>query len=68
MNKFKERLEELRREKGVAYFTISKEVGINHTTIDRWASGKTLPSIDSIIVLSEYFNVTCGQLIGTEDL
>ena len=68
MNKFAQRLKELRNdEKGL---TQKKLAEIIHTTDDCiffWEKGRSEPSIDDIIALANYFDVSIDYLLGRSD-
>jgi len=67
VNKFKERLEDLRKEKGLTWADIARATGLSHTAFTKWMAGTRLPNIDSIITLVKFFGCTAGYLIGTEN-
>ncbi|MBQ9795438.1 MAG: helix-turn-helix transcriptional regulator [Clostridia bacterium] len=67
MNKFAERLKELREEKGITISELAKATNISGACISRWEKNLRVPSIDSIIILCEYFGCTAGFIIGLED-
>jgi len=67
MNKIKERLKELRTEKNLKQSQVAEEFKIPEATYSNWEQGRSEPSIDSIIMLCKFFNVSAGYLIGTED-
>ncbi|MBQ8792568.1 MAG: helix-turn-helix transcriptional regulator [Clostridia bacterium] len=67
MNKFKERLKELRKERGMTRSQLAEELGISEPTISRWENGLRIPTMDSIILLCKYFKVTSDYLIGLSD-
>ena len=66
-NKFRERLKELRQEKGLSQDALSKKVGFTTACISLWERGVRMPSIENVIVLVEFFGTTAGCLIGTEE-
>jgi len=43
---------------------LAKDLGLNHATISRWLSGKTIPSIDSCKKLADYSCVSINQLLS----
>jgi transcriptional regulator with XRE-family HTH domain len=51
---------------GIKQQTLSKDMGVAQPTVSDWESGKMNPSIDNLIALSRYFNVTVGCIVGTE--
>ena len=67
LNKFAERLKELRLEKNLTQYGLAKKSGISQPTINGWELGKRLPSIESLIILSRFFKCTVGYLVGEED-
>ncbi len=67
MNKFAERLKELREQKGLSQNTLSKELNIGQPTIARWEANLQIPNIDYAILIAKYFGVTTDYLLGLED-
>lgn len=66
-NKFKQRLKELREEKGLSIEGLAKAVNVSAACISRWENGLRIPNIDSIILLCEFFKVSADYLIGLTD-
>lgn len=64
---FCERLKELRIDKKLSAVALGKALGVSDTTILRWENGTMSPSIDSIILICQYFGVTPNYLLGYED-
>ncbi len=62
MNKFAERLKDLRLEKNITQYELSKQTGISTACINRWEKGLRVPNIDSIIILCGYFGCTSDYL------
>jgi transcriptional regulator with XRE-family HTH domain len=67
MNKFAERLDELRQEKNLTWAELSRETNLSTTAFTKWIAKTRQPNIDSIIVLTNFFGCTAGYLIGTEN-
>ena len=67
MNKFAERLKELREEKGLSLKQLSKETGISDVAIGRWERKVRIPNIEALIVIAKYFNVSADYLLGLTD-
>ena len=67
MNKFPERLKELRLEKNFSQDKLSEETGISQAIISLYEKGQRSPTIDIIIILCHYFNVSSDYLIGLVD-
>lgn len=58
-----EKIDELIREKKISYYRFAKETGISESTISRWKSKKTKPSIDTLLIAAKYFDVPLERLI-----
>ena len=67
MEKFSERLKDLRIEKGLSIQALSKEVNIGVASICRWENGKADVKGAQLIVLAKYFEVSTDYLLGLED-
>lgn len=67
MNKFAERLKELRLENNLSQSDLAKELGVSPACINRWEASLRLPNVDSIILICQYFKVSSDYLIGLED-
>lgn len=67
MNKFPDRLKELRLEKGLSQRKLSAELQISQAAIARWEANLQTPNIDVVIKIAEFFNVTVDFLLGLED-
>jgi len=68
MADFAERLKELRTEKGLTMKQLAGAVGVSEVAISYWESRQRLPNINAVLAVAKFFNVTCGQLLGAEDL
>ena len=67
MKIFAERLKELREEKNLTQYELSKQIEISTACINRWEKNSRIPNIDSIIILCKFFNCSADYLIGLED-
>lgn len=67
MNKFADRLKELRKEKELSQNELAKKLNISVACINRWENNLRIPSIDSIILLCEFFGCSADYIIGLED-
>ncbi len=68
MNKFQKRLKTLRKNKGISQRSLSKRFGYGATAVSGYENRRNEPSLDMLIQLAEYFDVTVDYLIGNEDL
>ena len=67
MNKFAERLKELRTERNISQNELARQIKISVACINRWENNLRGPNIDSIIILCKYFSCSADYLIGLED-
>ncbi len=67
MNKFGERLKELRKELGLSQDQLAKKVGLTHTAIGLWELNKRVPNLDAVIVLAQFFKVSLDYIAGLEE-
>lgn len=64
---FGERLKDLREEQQLSAVKLSKELGVDDTTIGRWEKGLMVPNIIHLYRIAVYFGVSADYLIGLED-
>ena len=69
INRFAERLRELRNEAGLTQEGLSKELNgaITPSAIGLWELKKRTPNLEAVIVLAEYFGVSLDYMAGLED-
>ena len=67
MNRFAERLKELREEKGLSQNQLAKFTGFSQVAISLWEKNLRTPTIDVIIVLVKFFGVSADYLIGISE-
>jgi transcriptional regulator with XRE-family HTH domain len=66
--KFAERLKELRRTKAVSTRSLANAVGLkSHGAITQFEKGSSLPALDTLVALAEFFGVTLDYLVGLTD-
>lgn len=67
MEKFSERLKELRQEKGLSNQGLAKEVKISSSSLCRWENCQADVKGSQLVILAAYFGVTIDYLMGLED-
>ena len=67
MNKFAERLKELRNERYLSQMDLALETGLSQSAITTWETGSRQPNSTAIITLANYFEVSCDYLLGVSD-
>ena len=65
-NKFSCNLKKLRAEKGLSQKQLAEALQTTLKTISHWETGYTEPSIDLILKISTYFDVSTDELLGKE--
>lgn len=56
-------LKALRREKGLTQEQLAEKLGVTNRSVSRWETGKNLPDIDVLIMLSGLYGVEVGALL-----
>ena len=64
---FGKKLKELRQENSLRQIDLSLIMGVSKTTICQWETSKQEPSLEDIVKLSKYFNVSTDFLLDLED-
>ena len=67
MNKFANRLKELRQEKGLSIQKLAKDVKIGSSSLCRWENGQADVKGSQLVILAKYFDVTIDYLMGLEN-
>lgn len=61
------RLFELRQEKELSQRDVAKELFVSQGTYNNWENSKTQPSIEQLILLSKFFNVSIDYIVCNSD-
>lgn len=65
---FHEKLQELRKSRGLTQEELAEALYVSRTAISKWESGKGYPSIDSLKAIANYFSITIDDLLSGEKL
>ena len=65
---FHEKLQELRKARGLTQEELAAELYVSRTAISKWESGKGYPSIDSLKEISKFFSVSIDELLSGDKL
>ena len=57
----------LRIQSGLSQDELAKMIFVTRQAVSRWETGETLPSVDALRLLSQVFNVSIDELLGTCD-
>ena len=61
-----EKIQKLRKQRGLSQETLAEKVTVTRQTISKWELGQSLPDLDFIAQLSDIFNVSSDYLIKDE--
>ena len=63
-----EKLQELRKQKGLTQEELAEALYVSRTAISKWESGRGYPSIDSLKAISGFFSVTIDALLSGDEV
>lgn len=59
-------LKKLRLMKNLTLEQLGGSFGVTKQTISRWENGTRLPTLDVVVSLADYFNVSLDYLVGRD--
>ena len=65
---FNEKLQQLRKQKGLTQEELAQMLYVSRTAISKWESGKGYPNIDSLKQLSNLFGISVDYLLSGDQL
>ena len=65
---FNEKLQELRKGKGLTQEELAEKLFVSRTAISKWESGRGYPSIGSLKEIARFFSVTIDDLICSDEM
>ena len=65
---FNEKLQELRKNKGLTQEELAEALYVSRTAISKWESGRGYPSIDSLKEIAKFFSVTIDELLSSDEV
>ena len=65
---FHEKLQTLRKEKGLTQEELAAELFVSRTAVSKWESGRGYPSIDSLKAISGFYGVTIDALLSGDEV
>ena len=63
-----EKLQELRKQRGLTQEELAAALFVSRTAISKWESGRGYPSIDSLRAISRFFSVSIDNLLSTDEV
>ncbi len=67
MNKFSDRLKELRADKNIGQVELSKKINVSKGIISLWENGLREPSMQCLIALADFFDCSIDYLVGRKE-
>ena len=65
---FNEKLQELRKQKGLTQEALAEKLYVSRTAISKWESGRGYPNIESLKAIAKFFSVTLDELLSTDEV
>ena len=68
MMELNEKLQKLRRQRGITQQELAQALFVSRTAVSKWESGRGIPNIDSLKAIAKYFSVTVDELLSGEEI
>lgn len=65
---FHEKLQELRKQRGMTQEELAKALYVSRTAVSKWESARGYPSIESLKVISGFFHISIDDLLSADTL
>ena len=65
---FNEKLQELRKQKGLTQEELAEKLYVSRTAISKWESGRGYPNIESLKEIAKFFSVTVDELLSSGEV
>ena len=65
---FNEKIQELRKQKGLTQEELAEKLYVSRTAISKWESGRGYPNIESLKAIAKFFSVTVDELLSTDEV
>ena len=68
MGKISERIKSIRVSKGFTQKQVADAIGVTEVSLQRFEYGSSRPSLDTLITLADFYNVSLDYLVGRSDV
>ena len=58
-----DRIQHLRKLKGISQEVLADKIGVSRQAVSKWESEQSIPDLDKIIIMSEFFDVTTDYIL-----
>ena len=58
-----DRIQNLRKVKGISQEELADRIGVSRQAVSKWESEQSIPEIDKIVLMSEFFEVTTDYIL-----
>jgi len=58
-----DRVQSLRKTKGISQEELADKVGVSRQAVSKWESEQSMPDLDKVIIMSDYFGVTTDYIL-----
>lgn len=58
-----DRIQHLRKSKGISQEELADKIGVSRQAVSKWESEQSIPDVEKIILLSDYFETTTDYLL-----
>lgn len=65
---FNEKLQKLRKQKGLTQEELAQALFVSRTAISKWESGRGIPNIESLKATANFFGITIDELLSGDEL
>ncbi len=61
-----EKIKELRLSFGISQVKLAEDLGVSKQCVSNWENDNVQPSVDMLIKIVKYFNVSCDYMLGIQ--
>ena len=58
-----DRIQNLRKIKGISQEQLAEAIGVSRQAVSKWESEQSMPDLDKIVLMSDFFDVTTDYLL-----
>jgi len=58
-----DRIQNLRKSKGISQEELADKIGVSRQSVSKWESEQSVPDMDKVIIMSDYFEVTTDYIL-----